>query len=123
METKQVNNKSLKGIFLVAMLLFGAFSTNAHNAIDSYSSLVIVKVNGLNGDSYNKIAAGINKEASLSLEYSCLQSDVIVVKYKHTFNNKGDVQHFIGNKLKRWIGVVKIEFIHIDMVLGGSSKC
>ena len=115
-------NKGLKTTLLLFVMLFGIANLKAHTNTDSYSSLVIVKVKGLNGSSFNKIADCINKESSLSLEYSCLQSDVIVVKYKHTFNEKGDVQHFINSKFKKW-GVAKIEFIHIDMVLGGSSKC
>ena len=116
-------NKGFKTTLLVLFMLFGVANANAHFGVDNYSSLVIVKVKGLNGSSFNKIAAGINKESSLSMEYSCLESDVIVIKYKHNFNEKGDVQHFINSKFKKWVGTIKVEFIHIDMVLGGSSKC
>ncbi len=120
---KTLNLKDFKNILFIVIMFFGTTATNAFVGSDNYSSLVIVKVQGLNTDSYNKIAAGINKESSMSLEYSCLESDVIVIKYKHTFNEKGDVQHAIKNKLKKWVGATKVEFIHIDMVLGGVFKC
>lgn len=123
METLTLVKKQTKSLLLVLTIIFGIMSSYAEVATNEYSSLVIVKVAGLNGDSYNKIAEGISKETSLTLEYSCFESDVIVIKYKHTFSDKGDVQHFISNKLKKWIGKTKVEFIHIDMVLGGSSKC
>ena len=116
-------NKKIKGGLFILVMLFGVISANAHVKNDNYSSLIIVKIKGLSGDSYNKIAAGINNESSLTLEYSCLESDVIVIKYKHTLNEKGDVQHYINNMLKKWSELKSIEFIHIDMTLGGSSKC
>ena len=123
MEAKQLKTKGLNGFFLILIMMLGGVTLKAHVNADNYSSIVIIKVNGLNGNTYNKIAKGINKEAGLSLEYSCLESNIIVIKYKHTFTEKGDVQHFINNKMKKWIGKTKIEFIHIDLVLGGSSKC
>ena len=120
---EKLNLKQIKTTLLVLVMLFGVTPSIANVESANYSSLVIIKVANLNGTSYNKIAAGINKVSSLTLEYSCLESDIIVIKYKHTFNEKGDVQHFISNKIKKWIGKAKIEFIHVDMVLGGSSKC
>jgi len=124
METLKTAIKPFKATFLIFIMLFSISSYGNYNMeVDSYSSLVIIKVKGLNSDTFNKISQGIGKEVSLSLEYSCLQSDVIVIKYKHSFSEKGDVQHYINNKLKRWIGANQVEFIHIDMVLGGSSKC
>lgn len=123
MEAINLMNKKIKGGLFILVMLFGVISANAHVKNDNYSSLIIVKIKGLSGDSYNKIAAGINNESSLTLEYSCLESDVIVIKYKHTLNEKGDVQHYINNMLKKWSELKSIEFIHIDMTLGGSSKC
>ena len=115
--------RSNKIALLILIMIFGITTTNAHKVSSDYSSLIIIKVTGLNGDSFNKIAKNINKESGLSLEYSCLESDVIVIKYNHTFSEKGDVQHYINNKLKKWTGGSKVEIIHIDMVLSGTSKC
>jgi len=120
-----MNSKKIigKGLLLVFTMLVGFTTIAAQKMSDNYSSLIVLKVEGLNADSYNKLAAGINKEVSLTLEYSCLESDIIVIKCKHTYTEKGDVQHFINSKLKKWISNNKVEFIYLDLVLGGSSKC
>ncbi len=123
METINLTQKHIKNTLLILVMLLSITSSKANVKSDNYSSLVIIKVTGLNTDSFNKIATGINKESPLFLEYSCLESDVIVIKFKHTFTEKGDVQHYINNKLKKWIGKTKVDFVYIDMVLGGSSKC
>ena len=94
-----MKNLTYKVTSIFILLLFvSAFNLNV-NAEESnkHSSLIIVKVDGLNASIFNKINSGISKNADMSLEYSCLQSDVIVVKYSHSFSEKGDVQHFINN--------------------------
>ena len=110
---------------IILMLLFvvpSTFSSNIKFENDN-SSLVILKIKGLDSEMADKIASQINKTKHMSLEYSCLQSDVIVLKYAHDFANKGDVQHFINSHFKKWLGVKKIEFIFIDIQSSGVLKC
>lgn len=110
---------------LIILLLLIGISANSFTlkTSENHSSLVIVKIAGLNADVLNKINKGISKNASMSLEYSCLQSNVIVVKYLHSFSEKADVQHYINSNFKKWGRVKNIEFIFIDLQTTGISKC
>lgn len=123
MEKCKLISKKIKGTILILLLLLGITSLNAQSLEENYNSLVVLKVQGLNAETYNKITAGINKESSITFEYSCLESDVIVIKCKHQFAQKADVQYFINNKFKQWIGTGKLEFIYLDVIAGGASKC
>ena len=122
---KQILSIKSAAVISLFILLFSVQQGFTHHtkAETNNSSLVIVKIKGLNADVFNKLTTEINKHNEISLEYSCLQSDVVVVKYNHGFTEKADVQHYINSNFKKWGGVKSIEFIYIDLHSTGVSKC
>lgn len=108
---------------LAIIILFMIVQPNQLQAENNHSSLVIVKIDGLNTTMFNKLNDGISKNSKITLEYSCLQSDIVVVKYNHGFAEKGDVQHFINNNFKKWAQIKNVEFVFIDIQTTGVSKC
>lgn len=116
--------KTVKIMMLFLLIVGGYMQVSASKSLENdHSSLVIVKIENLDKKMFEKITAEMAKHASMSLEYSCLESDVMVVKLNHDFTAKADVQHYINNQFKKWSSAKTIEFIYIDLQTTGISKC
>lgn len=87
------------------------------------SSLVIVKAPNLTGDQYGQLSSAIAPDNRYSLEYTCLQSGVIVLRYYHNFSEKGDVSMAIKTALRRHGKLTSLEVIYVDISRESSAQC
>lgn len=85
-------------------------------------SLIIIKIPEINEAQYNDILSGISKNDQFTLEYSSRESEIIVVKYYHNHNEKGDVEVAALSNFSKWAKLSRPELIYVDFKLGSSSR-
>nr|WKN34581.1 hypothetical protein K4G66_19595 [Tunicatimonas sp. TK19036] len=85
--------------------------------------MVIVKVPELTSAQYHQISSGLARDHQYSVEYVCLESGIIVLKFYHSFIEVGDVHMAVNTALARTGKLKDIEFVYVDIQKGASSQC
>ncbi|MEM9829217.1 MAG: hypothetical protein AAF944_01190 [Bacteroidota bacterium] len=116
-------SRHLVGLLLSLILLFSVGLADAQNVNYDNSSLVIVEAPELNGGQYSQLSTALASDHRYSLEYTCLQSGVIVLRYYHNFTEKGDVGRAIKTELRRRGKLTKLEVIYVDISQESSAQC
>lgn len=108
---------------LLAVLLSVYTPTSAQDNKFENSSLVIVKAPELTGDQYGQLSSVLAPDNRYSLEYTCFQSGIIVIRYYHNFSEKGDVSMAIKTALRRHGKLTSLEIIYVDISRESSAQC
>ncbi|WKN42123.1 hypothetical protein [Tunicatimonas pelagia] len=116
----------MKIILFYCLLIVSVFvytpPTAAQDKFEN-SSLVIVKAPNLTGDQYGQLSSAIAPDNRYSVEYICLQSGIIVLRYYHNFSAKGDVGMAIKTALRRHGKLTSLEVIYVDISRESSVQC
>jgi len=110
----------ISGIAL--LLLFGAPSFAQEVNYDN-SSLVIVKAPDLTSKQYSDFSSAIAPDNRYSLEYTCMESGIIVLRYYHNFTEKGDVSVAVQSALRQKGKLTRLEVIYVDITRQTSAQC
>ena len=117
-------------IFLVTILLtFSSYQFPTYGEkgnIDSYRGLVILKIDNLeSNDTYAAIEEAISKDRNVNLDYSCVESGVLIIKFFDSrFNGKADNGVMIKQKVINAVPKSNPEIIFIDVQSqSAGSKC
>lgn len=86
-------------------------------------STVIVKIPEMTEEQYQGILDGISKDNQFTFEYSCKESNIVIVKYYHRHHERADVRVAATTSFRKWGKVTKIEVIYSDFMKGASGKC
>ncbi|MEM9671809.1 MAG: hypothetical protein ACFB15_14325 [Cyclobacteriaceae bacterium] len=104
------------------MLLFYSPSLAQEVNYDN-SSLVIVKAPDLTSKQYGDFSSAIAPDNRYSMEYTCLESGIIVLRYYHNFSEKGDVRMAIQSALRQKGKLTRLEVIYVDITRQTSAQC
>lgn len=115
--------RKLYNILLLASIVLLASPAVAQESDFSQNSLVIVKVPGLTGEQYYQISETLATDRRYSLEYSCLESGVVVLRYYHNFSEEGDVRTAIKAMLRRQAPIERLEVIYVDISSESDTRC
>lgn len=107
---------------LAALVLLISTTLSAQSNYD-HSSLVIVKVAKLGNDQYGQLSNALTSDDRYSLEYVCLQSGIIMLRYYHNFTQKGDVRMAVKSILRRHSKLSGLEIIFVDISQESSAQC
>ncbi len=116
----EIKRICLSGILAIAMLV--SASAFAQDSFD-HSSLVVVKVQDLTNSQYGELSSALAPVNQYSLEYVCLQSGIIVLRYYHNFTEKGYVNQAIKSALRRYGKINRIEVVFVDISPESSTQC
>lgn len=122
MKSIQLINKSM--LVLAGVLIF-AIGNDAIAQESMYRATAVVSFAELSDDDEAKIQELCDKSKSLSVDYACVDANVMVFKLHNiTYNNKADAQMFITNKLKEILPGRKFDFLHVSVgEISGMSRC
>lgn len=109
-------------ILLVPALLLGTPAL-AQESDFSHSSLVIVKITDLTGEQYAQLTSALFPSTRYRLEYSCLESGVIALRYYHNFTEEGDVSTAIRATLRRHAPLERLDVIYVDISSESDTQC
>ncbi|MEM6841059.1 MAG: hypothetical protein AAF632_02430 [Bacteroidota bacterium] len=123
MDTIHHHSRYPSRLLLLLILLLLAALASAQNISYDNSSLVIVKAPELSGEQYSQLSTALASDHRYSLEYTCLQSGVIVLRYYHNFTEKGDIGRAIKTELRRRGKLTKLEVIYVDISQESSAQC
>ena len=109
----------------VFICLFFMCTSNflAHGQTMENHSTVIVKIPEMTDEQYSGIIDGIAKDNQFTFEYACKESNIIVVKYYHRHQERGDVRVASTSSFRKWAKISKLELIYFDFTRGTSGKC
>ncbi|MEM6842473.1 MAG: hypothetical protein AAF944_15615 [Bacteroidota bacterium] len=115
-----IRSMCLSGLIALAMLV--SISAFAQDGFDR-SSLVVVKVQDLTNSQYGELSSALAPVNQYSLEYTCLQSGIIVLRYYHNFTTKGYVNQAVKSDLRRYGKLNRIEVVFVDISAEASTQC
>ncbi|MGB3781055.1 MAG: hypothetical protein WA960_22010 [Tunicatimonas sp.] len=115
--------KKLFYSLLLANILLLASPALAQESDFNQSSLVIVKIPELTGEQYYQISSGLATNTQYSLEYSCLESGIIVLRYYHNFTEEADVRTAVRSLLKQYGKLTSLEVIYVDLSQEAATRC
>lgn len=86
------------------------------------SSLVIVKLNDISDTQWSELVSKVHGTNGMTSEYFCKESEVFVIRYRHNFTEKADVEQYIMSKMKAWTRMKLCEIIYVD-ISSAEQKC
>jgi len=116
-------NRSLHLISGILVLILFCAPSFAQEINYDNSSLVIVKAPDLTPQQYGEFSSAIGPDNRYSLEYTCLESGIIVLRYYHNFTEKGDVSMAIQSALRQKGKLTRLEVIYVDITRQTSAQC
>ena len=108
---------------LLCLLYAFASSTQVQGQTIENHSTVIIKIPEMTEEQYGGIVDGISRDNQFSFEYSCKESNIIVVKYYHRHHERADVQVAATSSFRKWAKTGKLELIYVDFMKGSTGKC
>lgn len=110
--------------FLFALLLTPVFSAPAALPVANSDVLVVLKIDGLTDPMLSKLVQQIGKQQNYSLEYSCVWSDVVVLRMSDVLAAERGDAITITRRFLSTAGIDKgVEFLHVHMEAQGMNKC
>jgi hypothetical protein len=90
----------------------------------SYDALVVVHITGLNDASLAQLSKLVGRDKSVSMEYSCAWSGVVVLKFTDiAVSERADVIQLARRQLSS-AGIEQgVEFLHVHAEPRGTGKC
>lgn len=117
-----------KLFFLFALALLS--TARAHSPTATSTTLagadvqVVMHITGLDDTQLSRLAAEIGRDRSLSLEYSCVWSGVVVLKYTDVaVTERADAITMTRRLLTKADIEQPVEFLHITLEPRGPGKC
>jgi hypothetical protein len=110
-------------MLLLANIVLLASPALAQESGFEKSSLVIVKIPNLTGEQYAQITTALFPSTRYSLEYSCLISGVIALRYYHNFTEEADVRTAIRATLRRYAPPEQVDVIYVDISSESDTQC
>lgn len=114
--------KRLSIIALVLISLCGV-RANAQKHADQAISMVVLELPNADSKQWDALVAKAGSEMSLTIEYTCRDSDILVMKWTHNFHDKADVQQFVSRKVRLWSDIKKVNVLYIDIKENSVGKC
>jgi hypothetical protein len=111
-------------LFLFGLFLQPAVATSPITPAANSDVLVVLKIDGLNDEMLARVSAQVGKQRNYTLEYSCVWSDVLVLRMSDVnANERGDVVT-LCRRLLTSAGIEKgVEFLHVHVEPKGLNKC
>lgn len=90
----------------------------------TYDALVMLHVDGLDDAKLARLSAIIGREETLTLEYSCVWGDGLVLHVEGiSFSEKADVITYVKRYLSEAGLTTGVEFLHVHVEAQGPGKC
>ena len=90
----------------------------------SYDALVMLHVDGLDDAKLARLSAIIGREESLTLEYSCVWGDGLVLHVEDiSFSEKAHVITYLQRYLREAGISTGVEFLYVHVEAQGPGKC
>ncbi len=80
-----------------------------------YESTVVLNIKKHSSEDILAAQSLLLKTNSISIDYQCLVSGIIVLKVSHNYTHQADVKHFIYKALNSKIPTSKINILFIDI--------
>ncbi len=110
-------------IISLFLIMFSGLSVQAQKHADQAISMVILELPNADTKQWDALVAKAGSEMSLTIEYTCRDSDILVVKWSHNFHEKADVQQFVSRKVRLWGDIKKVNVLYIDLKENSIGKC
>ena len=92
--------------------------------VNTYDSVVVVKVQNLSSEQFNQVAAFIGGNNQLNIDYYCLWSGVMVLKLTNSnLHEAGDIHLFTKRTLNEASSLDGVEILHVHTSISGIAKC
>jgi hypothetical protein len=108
-------------LILFSFTVFG-FHTNAGKIDYKYESTVVLNIKKHSSEEIQVAQSLLLKNSSISVDYQCLASGVIVCKIGHNFTQGADLKHFVYNVLSSKIPASRISILFVD-IHSKTSQC
>jgi hypothetical protein len=101
-------------LMLLSFTFFG-FYTKAQKIDYNFESTVVLNIKKHSSEDIQVAQSLLLKNASISIDYQCFASGVIVCKIGHNFTQGADVKHFVYKALSSKIAVSRINILFVDI--------
>jgi hypothetical protein len=101
-------------LMLLSFTFFG-FHTKAPKIDYNFESTVVLNIKKHSSEDIQVAQSLLLQNTSISVDYHCLASGVIVCKIGHNFTQGADVKHFVYKALSSKISVSRINILFVDI--------
>jgi len=111
-------------LFLLALFSPTPLAARAPDAAGGYDVLVVAHVDGLTDEAMARLSKAVLKERGVSIEYSCVWSGIVVLKYNDaSASEKADLITMARRTLDAAAITGQVEFLHTHAEPTGPGKC
>lgn len=90
----------------------------------TFEAMVVVHIDGLDDTMMARLARVVGKESSVTIEYSCVASGIVVLKFSEaTVSEKADVIALARRQLNAAAIERGVEFLHVHAEPRGPGRC
>jgi len=108
-------------LMLLSFSFFG-FHTKAPKIDYNFESTVVLNIKKHSSEDIQVAQSLLLQNNSISVDYQCLASGIIVCKIGHNFTQGADVKHFVYKALSSKIPANKINIVFVD-IHSKTSQC
>jgi hypothetical protein len=101
-------------LMLLSCTFFG-FHTKAPKIDYNFESTVVLNIKKHSSEDIQVAQSLLLQNTSISVDYQCFASGVIVCKIGHNFTQGADVKHFVYKALSSKIAVSRINILFVDI--------
>jgi len=115
-----------KHLFTLTLMVFSftffSFYNKTPKIEHNYESTVVLNIKKHSSEDIQVAQSLLLNNSSISIDYQCFASGVIVCKINHNYTHAADVKHFVYNALSSKIPANRVSIVFVD-IHSKTNKC